>query len=71
MRPVTDDFVPFEASRVESIRSRREVSRMLRSERKVRKVRLNRPTKAERLIQESGLDQVTAQAMMAALKNIK
>ncbi len=71
-RPVTHNFRPLEASHVEMIRLRREASRVARSLNKTkRKIKLNRPTKAEKLVQASGLDQTTANAVLAALKNMK
>lgn len=50
---------------------RREASRAASFEKPTTKIRLHRPTKREKLLQESGLDQVTAAAVMAAMKGLK
>lgn len=70
-RPVTDDFKPFETDHIEAIRLARETARFTRGLTKTRKIRLKGPTKVEKLLQGSGIDQVMSQAILSALKNIK
>jgi len=73
-RSVTQNFTPFMASRLETIRLYREASRCERAERKVRgrkRVKVEGSTKLERTVQSAGLDAKTVAALLTVEKKIK
>ena len=71
MRPITLDFQALTSSRVKIIRLRRHEARATQTFTKSRKIQLQRPTKNQKLLQASGLDQQTAQAVLAAMKALR
>ena len=73
LRPVTNDFTPFTASRLETIHLHREVSRCERAEKKRRgrkRVKVGTSTKLERTVQAAGLDAATVAALVKGMKKV-